>query len=206
MVAAGIAQLDFWEEYTLHPGQTLSTVAHCTELCGAIEEAALCRAIATTLAETQAFALRFGERRGDYPPSLRHEPQRIPSLQRIDLQTHRDPWQAAQNLMHEDIAQHRALHREPLAAAWLLKLGPERYLWYVRAHHILVDGFGMALIEHRCAALYAHYLGQGARASLWAPSPPFNRPSWPTSILNAASAIGALAGLSAAVAGAADGA
>ncbi|HIE5443523.1 MULTISPECIES: condensation domain-containing protein [Serratia] len=156
------AQLDFWEEYTLHPGQTLSTVAHCTELCGAIEEAALCRAIAATLAETQAFALRFGERRGDHPPPLRHEPQRIPSLQRIDLQTHRDPWQAAQNLMHEDISQHRALHREPLAAAWLLKLGPERYLWYVRAHHILVDGFGMALIEHRCAALYAHYLGQGS--------------------------------------------
>ncbi|AUO01856.1 condensation protein [Serratia marcescens] len=156
------AQLDFWEEYTLHPGQTLSTVAHCTELCGAIEEAVLCRAIAATLAETQAFALRFGERRGDHPPPLRHEPQRIPSLQRIDLQTHRDPWQAAQNLMHEDIAQHRALHREPLAAAWLLKLGPERYLWYVRAHHILVDGFGMALIEHRCAALYAHYLGQGS--------------------------------------------
>ncbi|HGM5604232.1 TPA: condensation domain-containing protein [Serratia marcescens] len=156
------AQLDFWEEYTLHPGQTLSTVAHCTELCGAIEEAALCRAIAATLAETQAFALRFGERRGDHPPPLRHEPQRIPSLQRIDLQTHRDPWQAAQSLMHEDIAQHRALHREPLAAAWLLKLGPEHYLWYVRAHHILVDGFGMALIEHRCAALYAHYLGQGS--------------------------------------------
>ncbi|ASM14160.1 condensation domain-containing protein [Serratia marcescens] len=156
------AQLDFWEEYTLHPGQTLSTVAHCTELCGAIEEAALCRAIAATLAETQAFALRFGERRGDHPPPLRHEPQRIPSLQRIDLQTYRDPWQAAQSLMHEDIAQHRALHREPLAAAWLLKLGPERYLWYVRAHHILVDGFGMALIEHRCAALYAHYLGQGS--------------------------------------------
>jgi enterobactin synthetase component F len=156
------AQLDFWEEYTLHPGQTLSTVAHCTELCGAIEEAALCRAIAATLAETQAFALRFGERRGDHPPPLRHEPQRIPPLQRIDLQTHRDPWQAAQSLMHEDIAQHRALHREPLAAAWLLKLGPEHYLWYVRAHHILVDGFGMALIEHRCAALYAHYLGQGS--------------------------------------------
>ncbi|WDF86368.1 condensation domain-containing protein [Serratia ureilytica] len=156
------AQLDFWEEYTLHPGQTLSTVAHCTELCGAIEEAALCRAIAATLAETQAFALRFGERRDDHPPPLRHEPQRIPPLQRIDLQTHRDPWQAAQSLMHEDIAQHRALHREPLAAAWLLKLGPERYLWYVRAHHILVDGFGMALIEHRCAALYAHYLGQGS--------------------------------------------
>lgn len=61
------AQLDFWEEHTLHPGQTLSTVAHCTELCGAVEEETLCRAIATTLAETQAFALRFGERHGDAP-------------------------------------------------------------------------------------------------------------------------------------------
>lgn len=64
--------------------------------------------------------------------------------------------------MREDIAQRRALHCEPLAAARLIKLGPERYLWYVRAHHILVDGFGMALIEHRCAALYAHYLGEGS--------------------------------------------
>ncbi|OKB64671.1 condensation protein [Serratia marcescens] len=154
------AQLDFWEEYTLHPGHALSTVAHCTELCGAVEEAALCRAIAVTLAETQAFALRFGERCGDHPPPLRHDPLCTPPLQRIDLQTHRDPWQAAQSLMHDDIAQHRVLHCEPLAAAWLLKLGPERYLWYVRAHHILIDGFGMALIEHRCAALYAHYLGQ----------------------------------------------
>ena len=102
------AQLDFWEEHTLHPGQTLSTVAHCTELCGAVEEETLCRAIATTLAETQAFALRFGERRGDAPPPLRHDPQRIPPLQRIDLQTHGDPWQAAQSLMREDIAQRRA--------------------------------------------------------------------------------------------------
>lgn len=85
------AQLDFWEEHTLHPGQALSTVAHCTELCGAVEEEALCRAIATTLAETQAFALRFGERHGDAPPPLRHDPRRIPPLQRIDLQTHGDP-------------------------------------------------------------------------------------------------------------------
>lgn len=156
------AQLDFWEEHTLHPGRTLSTVAHCIELCGAVEEETLCRAIVTTLAETQAFALRFGERHGDSPPLLRYDPQRTPPLQRIDLQTHGDPWQAAQSLMREDIAQRRALHSEPLAAAWLLKLGPERYLWYVRAHHILVDGFGMALIEHRCAALYAHYLGEGS--------------------------------------------
>ncbi|MEX0634843.1 hypothetical protein M8494_35750 [Serratia ureilytica] len=35
------AQLDFWEEHTLHPGQTLSTVAHCTELCGAVGRDAL---------------------------------------------------------------------------------------------------------------------------------------------------------------------
>lgn len=93
--------------------------------------------------------------------------------------------------MREDIAQRRALHSEPLAAAWLLKLGPERYLWYVRAHHILVDGFGMALIEHRCAALYAHYLGEGSAGMPWVPLTPFNRLNWPTLILSDARAIGA---------------
>ena len=108
------AQLDFWEEHTLHPGQTLSTVAHCTELCGAVREEALCQTIATTLAETQAFALRFGEAAWRLSPLLRYDPQRTPPLQRIDLQTHDDPWQAA---LKPDARRYRAapaLHSEPL--------------------------------------------------------------------------------------------
>ncbi|CAI0931698.1 condensation domain-containing protein [Serratia ficaria] len=156
------AQLDFWEEFTLHPDQPFSTVAHSTELRGVVDETALGRAIALTIAETQAFALRFDPGGEGQSPQLRHDPQRMPALRRMDVQDQANPHQAALRLMRADVDQRMDLHRRPIAAVWLIKLGPTHYIWYLRAHHIVVDGYGMALIEHRCAALYAHFLGQGA--------------------------------------------
>ncbi|EPA9940957.1 condensation domain-containing protein [Escherichia coli] len=46
---------------------------------------------------------------------------------------------------------------QPLAAIWLIRFSSDHYMVYIRAHHIIVDGFGMALIEHRCAELYQAY-------------------------------------------------
>ncbi|HCV66875.1 MAG TPA: condensation protein [Serratia sp.] len=155
------AQLDFWEEFTLHPEQPFSTVAHVTELRGAVDEAALSRAITLTMVETQAFALRFGADAEGHPPLQRYDPQWVPELHRIDLQAQADPYQAAMRLMQADVEQPMDLCSQPVAAVWLLKLGPARFIWYLRAHHIVIDGFGMALVEHRCATLYAHFLGSG---------------------------------------------
>jgi len=155
------AQLDFWEEFTLHPEQPFSTVAHVTELRGAVDEAALSRAITLTMVETQAFALRFGADAEGHPPRQRYDPQWVPELHRIDLQAQADPYQAAMRLMQADVEQPMDLCSQPVAAVWLLKLGPARFIWYLRAHHIVIDGFGMALVEHRCATLYAHFLGSG---------------------------------------------
>lgn len=156
------AQLDFWEEFTLHPEQPFSTVAHVTELRGAVDEVALSRAITLTMVETQAFALRFGADAEAHPPRQRYDPQWVPELNRIDLQAQADPYQAAMRLMQADVEQPMDLCRQPVAAVWLLKLGPARFIWYLRAHHIVIDGFGMALVEHRCATLYTHFLGNGA--------------------------------------------
>ncbi len=156
------AQLDFWEEFTLHPEQPFSTVAHVTELRGTVDETALCQAITLTVTETQAFALRFSAGTGDRSPQQRYDRQSVPNLQRIDLQAQPDPYQAAMRLMQADVGQPMDLCSQPMAAVWLIKLGPSRFIWYLRAHHIVIDGFGMALVEHRCAALYAYFLGKGA--------------------------------------------
>ena len=37
----------------------------------------------------------------------------------------------------------------------LLRLGPERFFWYVRYHHLCMDGFGGALIAKRVAEIYS---------------------------------------------------
>ena len=46
------AQLDFWEEFTFHPHQPVSTVAHCITLRGAINERALLAALQQVIKET----------------------------------------------------------------------------------------------------------------------------------------------------------
>lgn len=76
-----LPQLDFWEEFFLHPDEPLSTVAHYIELKGTVNEAALCRAIAQTAQETDVLALRFRLDDDGKTPLQAHDPARIPQVE-----------------------------------------------------------------------------------------------------------------------------
>ncbi|UXI03297.1 condensation domain-containing protein [Photobacterium sp. TY1-4] len=156
-----LPQLDFWEEFACHPDEPLSTVAHTIDIRGAVDEQALSQAIEQAVRETDVLSLRFRLREDGHTPEQARDPQRQPQLRLIDLQDHANPEQAATALMQADVDAPLNLLSQPLSAQWLIKLDPSRYLWYIRAHHIVMDGFGMTLLEQRCATLYAHFLGQG---------------------------------------------
>lgn len=153
-------QQDFWEEFTLHPHQPFSIVAHFTRLQGEVNVTALRDAINCTLDETTAFTVRFAEASPQHQPALQLCPQAKPRLQFIDLKSHQQPVQSAMTLMQKDVAEPRDLRHPTHSACWLIAIGSDDYIWYLRTHHILIDGFGMALIEHRCATLYRHLLTQ----------------------------------------------
>ncbi len=149
-----LAQLDFWEEFRLHPDTPVSTVAHVTELRGVTHPGALRRAIEATIAETDIMALRFSLG-PDGQPRQRIDPARRPVLRRLALDGADDARAQAFALMQADVDAALDLLRQPIAAQWLIRLGAGHYLWFNRGHHIALDGYGMALIERRCAALYA---------------------------------------------------
>ena len=153
-------QMDFWEEFVFHPDQPVSTVAHCLELRGPLDEAALIAALGRAVAEAETLALTFDEI-PDGRVRQRVDPNRIPSLARHDLRGISDPWAEARKIMRADIDAVLDLRRQPLAAQMLLRLGDEHWLWYFRGHHMILDGFGMSLIEGRVARLYAAAVGQG---------------------------------------------
>lgn len=157
-----LAQADFWQEFLCHRDRALSTVAHFVEFGDGVQVQALQQAIATTLQETDVFALELRLPKGASLPQQRVNPQRRPALQILDLQHCEHPGHAARHLMQQDIDKPLDLLHDPLAASWLIRLAPERVIWYIRAHHIIIDGFAMSLIEHRCATLYRHALGEGA--------------------------------------------
>lgn len=161
-------QLDFWEEFVFHPDQPVSTVAHCLELRGDLDEAALIAALRQTVAEADTLALTFLET-DDGRVLQRVDPARVPQLAQHDLRAAADPWDAARQIMRADIDAVLDLRQQPLAAQMLLRLGDDRWVWYFRGHHMILDGFGMSLIEGRVAQLYAAATGQGEPGTAFGP-------------------------------------
>lgn len=164
-----LPQRDFWEEFTFHPDEPIATVAHCLEIDGVADEQALAWAITQTIAESDALSVRFHPVPGGDAPLQSCDPAMRPPLRRIDLSGSADPLAEARTRMEADLAAPLDLRGEGLAALWLMRIGAARYLWYIRAHHINLDGYGLALIEQRCGRLYAQAVGQGEAG------PPFHR-------------------------------
>lgn len=152
-----LPQLDFWEEFSFHPDEPLSTVAHCIELKGKVDEDALIRAVSRTATEAEVLSVRFREAPDGKHPTQIFDPDCRPILETVDLRSHADPMTEARRLMDADIEAPLDLRADRLSAQLLLRLAEDRYLWYIRAHHIIIDGYGLALIEQRCGQLYRHF-------------------------------------------------
>lgn len=166
--ALTLGELDFWEEFRAHPETVVSTVAHATRIDGAVDGAALARAITLTTAESDVLALEFRQI-GDAPPQQRVNSALAPLLRQLDLRGKPDPEARAQAEMQADIDRPLDLLAGPLAAQWLIRTGDQAWIWYCRGHHIFLDGYAMALIERRVAQHYT------ALTTGTAPGQPFTR-------------------------------
>lgn len=154
-------QLDFWEEFILNPGRPLSTVAHCLEFRGAVDADALYRAVSRTAREADILSVRFRIPPGGDLPMQRCNPDLAPMPSLLDLRGHADPAGEAHARMRADLEADLELLDVPLAKQWLIRTGDDHYFWYMRGHHIILDGYAMGLLEQRCSQLYAHFLGRG---------------------------------------------
>lgn len=79
----------------------------------------------------------------------------------FDMSGEADPRAAAETWMREEYSRNPDLAQDPLWVSVLFKLAGDHYLWYQRAHHIVLDGYGGGLLARRLAELYtALVLGQ----------------------------------------------
>ncbi|CCN45541.1 putative Non-ribosomal peptide synthetase module [Vibrio nigripulchritudo MADA3029] len=163
-----LAQLDFWEEFIINPNESYSNVAQFLDIDGVSNKQALINAITTTIQETDVLSLKFDVSDGQYRPKQVIDRNRRPSLEVMDFRNKPDAIESAKALMRNDFEAPIDLLSECISAQWLIQLTDDRFLWYIRAHHIVLDGFSMALIEQRCSKLYSHYLGKIEKGS------PFN--------------------------------
>lgn len=165
------AQPGIWmaERLSTLPGAW--SVAHYVELRGALDPALLGKAIVAGLQQADTLSLRFEEEEGEVWQWVAADRTfGEPSI--IDLRTAQDPHRAATERMQADLAQDlRVDGGDPLVCHQLLRVGDDRWYWYQRYHHLLVDGFSFPAITRQIAAIYRAW--QRGEATPESPFTPF---------------------------------
>ncbi|MDR6993063.1 amino acid adenylation domain-containing protein [Luteimonas sp. 3794] len=147
------AQAGLWYAQRLAPDNPAFNTAHALWIDGALDVAAFARSANQSVDEAPALALRMRETAEG--PIQWIDAAHTPHLELVDLSTEPAPEDAARAAMTRDRLTPVDPARDRLALQRLYVLGGDRYVWYLRVHHLATDGYGMALLTEGVCALYA---------------------------------------------------
>ncbi|MDJ1640423.1 non-ribosomal peptide synthetase [Streptomyces pakalii] len=160
------AQLGLWSAQRLDPANPVYLTAEYVELAGALDEGAFTAAVTRAVGEADGLTVRFTADGDDVHQETGAVAPSGPELH--DLRTADDPHRTALAWMEEERSTPVDIERGPLYRHALLRTGDQRWLWYHRCHHILLDAYGYARLAERVAELYSH-----ACAGTQPPAPSF---------------------------------
>ncbi|WP_371495283.1 amino acid adenylation domain-containing protein [Kitasatospora sp. NBC_00374] len=141
----------------IDPDNPAYNVGQYVELDGPLDTALLERALRRTLAEADGLHIRLVELDGrtvQRPAGFDQDAWRLP---RLDTRGAADPEQAAVALVRDQLAVPAVLEGDqagPLTGALLVRTGEQRHLWFQWFHHLVIDGYGVALFTRRVAEVY----------------------------------------------------
>nr|WP_245873205.1 non-ribosomal peptide synthetase [Streptomyces phaeoluteigriseus] len=147
------AQEGLWYAGRLAPDSAAYNTAEAVEIHGPVDTGLFEAALRRTVGEADTFALRFV----DTDDGPRCHPAPDPddwSLHRVDVSGAADPEAAAWAFIRTDLAAPVDTEKGPLFSHTLLTLAPDRLIWLLRAHHILLDGYSYKLLGRRLAETY----------------------------------------------------
>ncbi|WP_328892497.1 amino acid adenylation domain-containing protein [Streptomyces sp. NBC_00236] len=151
------AQSGMWYAQSLDPLSPAQNTAECLEIDGPLDQELFAAALRQVVAETDALRVRVE----DGPEGPR---QTVAASVELPLTVHdlRDAPDAegqAEAWMRADLAEPCDLAAGPLFRHALFRVGRERWLWYQRIHHLVMDGFGYSLLVRRTAEVYSALVG-----------------------------------------------
>ncbi len=146
------AQLGIWFAQTIDPSSPAFNLAEYLEIGGPIDATLFETALRQVVNETEALRVRFVS--GADGPRQVIGPPPDWSMAFIDVSAAADPQAAAEQWMKADLATPTDLAHGPFLTLALFKAAPDRFYWYSRYHHIVMDGFSFALLARRVADVY----------------------------------------------------
>ncbi|MGS2806906.1 non-ribosomal peptide synthase/polyketide synthase [Nocardia sp. MW-W600-9] len=159
------AQLGVWYAQLLDPDVPI-TIAQYVDITGELDAAVLQQVTAEAAHTYGSPLVRIGESDGVPYQVVDHSIPIETELPLIDLRHHDDPVAAAHEWMRAEFGAPLDLLTDRLVAGAVLRVGEARWFWYLRGHHIVLDGYGAFTNSQRIAELYtARMLGTEAKAA-----------------------------------------
>ncbi|MEF3353754.1 amino acid adenylation domain-containing protein [Paenibacillus sp. GYB006] len=155
------AQSGLWYAQQLDPKNPIYNTAEYVDIRGNLDLDLFKIAIYQMLLEAKTVHLLFEERE-EGPYQTQYEISQLSEIEIIDVSGLSDPHESARNWMQMDIRTPVQLQEGPLYKEALFIVGHDRYYWYQRIHHIVTDGYGVALLMRRAAEIYTA-LSQGGQ-------------------------------------------
>ncbi|MBT0570234.1 amino acid adenylation domain-containing protein [Curvibacter sp. CHRR-16] len=146
------AQYGIWMAQQMVPQSPSYWTGEAIELQGELNLAALIDTVQEVLHNAHGLHVRFCmDEEG-----LWQLPQTIAAqLEVFDMRAFADPSQAAFAWMQQSLSQVCDLTRDPLFRTALLQVAEQSYLWFLQVHHIVLDGYGYALVCQTIAQRYS---------------------------------------------------
>ncbi|MCB0195324.1 MAG: amino acid adenylation domain-containing protein [Anaerolineae bacterium] len=134
-----IDQLMFWVGQKIHPDNPLYNVASLFTIPQAIETVHFQAAFQTLINSSDALRMRIIE--VDGVPQYHIKPPALYTLPFFDFSDGRTP-EATLRTWAKDRASRRFDFANTLFDTALIKLAPQKFVWYFNQHHIITDGIG----------------------------------------------------------------
>ncbi|MFL6246339.1 MAG: non-ribosomal peptide synthetase, partial [Thermoanaerobaculia bacterium] len=146
-------QLSIWFGQLLDPASTAYNVGEYLEIAGPVDRDLLERTLRRIVSATDALRLRIVET--DDGPRQRILDDVEWTMPFFDVSAEADPRVVAEAWMRDELDRRFDLLADPLFSFALFRVAADRYYWFARYHHLVVDGASVTMIAQRVAETYS---------------------------------------------------
>ncbi|WP_338859766.1 condensation domain-containing protein [Mycetohabitans rhizoxinica] len=150
-------QHGIWQAQKIDPDNPQFNIAQFTEINGTVNPVLFEKALRHVVIEAETLRLQFTENAKNIQQQVGLPGWSMPV---IDFSAEVNPQASAMAWMKTECQQPFNLLRGPLFFYALIKVAANKFFWYYRYHHIVIDGFGCTLVVERVAQVYS-MLAQG---------------------------------------------
>lgn len=146
------AQEGPWSARRIDPGNPADNAGECVEIHGVLDPGLFEVALRRAIDETQTLARRCTD--APARPRVLLDPGAYWPMRSVDVSAAVDPRAAARAWIAADLASAVDLDDGPLYSQALFRAAHDRWLWFLRAHHLLLDDHSYQLVARRVVEVY----------------------------------------------------